>query len=245
MNYWKKIIIFIVFYAFTSSQAQIVSLQGVSGSKALIAVNQGQPRFIREGNSIEGVLLEKINSDSSVIVKTANDRFVLRIGDTRWDAKNNASTPQQNNSLVGNVDNKNTQPQAAAVATQNSNSPVVTIPISTHGQFIHPGTINGQPVTFLLDTGATVVSMGITQALRLGINYQQGRQVDSITAGGKVKGYVVTLPNVGIGGIILNNVEAIVLSTDIAKKDFILLGMSFLSRTKMTWDKRQVTISPN
>jgi aspartyl protease family protein len=99
------------------------------------------------------------------------------------------------------------------------------------GHYFTPGRINGHPVDFLVDTGATAVSMNLSTAQRLGLNYRAGQQVAMTTANGVVSGYRLTLDRVRVGAIELDRVEAIVTMGDFPAE--ILLGNSYLSRVDM------------
>lgn len=106
---------------------------------------------------------------------------------------------------------------------------------SNSGMYLTIGFINGQPVNFLVDTGATWIAMNVHQARRLGINYRYiGKRASVSTANGIVPVYRVKLNKVRVGEIELTNVEAGVLEGNSPTQ--VLLGNSFLNRVEM---KRQ------
>lgn len=108
----------------------------------------------------------------------------------------------------------------------------VSIPRGEGGHFRATGSINGQTVSFMVDTGATSVSMSSVQARRLGIDYAlSGTPVRAATASSAVDGYQVTLARVKVGDIELSNVQALVLEGRFPLE--VLLGMSWLSRVRM------------
>jgi len=91
------------------------------------------------------------------------------------------------------------------------------------------GSINGYPVDFVVDTGATLVSMSGREARRLGIDYRVvGTPGRSSTASGIDKIYVINLDRVKVGDIELRNVKGAVHDGDFPPQT--LLGMSFLGR---------------
>ena len=107
------------------------------------------------------------------------------------------------------------------------------------GHFIAEGAVNGLPVRFVVDTGATVVALPASEAVRLGIDYRKGRRGSTRTAGGVVSDYRVLLDTVKVGGIELRAVEALVIEQGL---DIALLGMSFLSRVEMKNEGQTMTL---
>ena len=118
---------------------------------------------------------------------------------------------------------------------------VVTIAAGQGGHFMTSGQVNGNGVRFMVDTGATLVAIPVSEARRLGIDYEKGQRGLSSTAGGVVPIYRVMLDSVSVGGITLRGVEASVL--DVPGMDFLLLGNSFLSRTEMRREGTTLTLT--
>ncbi len=106
---------------------------------------------------------------------------------------------------------------------------------SNRGMYQTPGSINGMPVNFLVDTGASSVAMNTEHARRLGINYRYtGQQGAARTASGIVSTYVIRLKSVKVGNIELHDVEGAVIEGQGPTN--ILLGMSFLKQVRMQRD---------
>jgi aspartyl protease family protein len=104
-----------------------------------------------------------------------------------------------------------------------------TIFVNSGGMYLTFGTINGRSVRFLLDTGASAISMNTEQAKQLGIRYDKIGIVSSVsTASGFAKAYRVRLKSVSVGSITESNVEAFVIDGN--HPGPILLGMTFLGR---------------
>jgi len=95
------------------------------------------------------------------------------------------------------------------VATAESGGEIV-IPRSRDGHFYVAGQINGQPVTFMVDTGASTVSVNSALAGRLGL--PRGRPVAIGTAGGMTQGEEVVGQTVMLGGITVREVRIVVLA---------------------------------
>jgi len=98
------------------------------------------------------------------------------------------------------------------------------------GHYVTKGTINGQPVVFFLDTGATIVSIPEPVARRL--NLQRGVEMLANTANGTVTTYSSELDSVAVGEIELHRVRASI--NPQMQGDEILLGMSFLKHLEFT-----------
>ena len=106
----------------------------------------------------------------------------------------------------------------------------VTIKADARGMFWTEGQVNGGNVRFLVDTGATTISLSAADARRLGIDYLKGPRGVVQTAAGHTSAYKVTLDSVRVGDIAINGVDALVIETGLP---FALLGMSFLRRTEI------------
>lgn len=100
------------------------------------------------------------------------------------------------------------------------------------GMFMSVGSINGQSVRFLVDTGATTIAMNTKQAKSLGVRYAtEGEAATASTASGFVKAYRVRLKTVSLGKIKRQNIEAMVIDGE--HPGPVLLGMSFLGGLKV------------
>lgn len=102
----------------------------------------------------------------------------------------------------------------------------------SRGHFLAQGRINGNETGFLVDTGATLVSLGKSDAQRAGVDFTKGSPGQSVTANGTVRVWRVQLDTLELGGMRVHNVEAAVHEQDLP---FALLGMSFLNR--MHWQR--------
>ncbi|MEM7304879.1 MAG: TIGR02281 family clan AA aspartic protease, partial [Pseudomonadota bacterium] len=91
------------------------------------------------------------------------------------------------------------------------------------------GAINGFPVNFLVDTGASSVVINAQQAERMGIKYKnKGTPIMVRTASGVEKATSVRFDRVSISGVVLRSIDGIVLEGE--EPSTPLLGMSYLSR---------------
>ncbi|OGA34316.1 MAG: hypothetical protein A3F75_02390 [Betaproteobacteria bacterium RIFCSPLOWO2_12_FULL_64_23] len=129
--------------------------------------------------------------------------------------------------------------QAYSAASPGKQS--VTLNADTRGHFVTMGSINGGSVRFLVDTGATFVTLPAAEAKRLGINYLQGQRNRMQTANGVTIVHAVKLDSVRIGDIEINNVDAVVSGND--AMGAVLLGMSFLNRMEMKRDGQSMALT--
>ncbi len=101
---------------------------------------------------------------------------------------------------------------------------------SRQGHYLLDGRIDGQGVTFLLDTGATQVAVPARLAERLGL--APGAPVTLSTANGRVTGQRTQLQDLRLGDIRLSEVPAIIVPG--MDGDEVLLGMSALKQLEFT-----------
>ena len=99
-----------------------------------------------------------------------------------------------------------------------------------YGHYVTDGTINGKPVVFMLDTGATGVA--VPQHIANDLQLKRGIAIQVHTANGVATGYDSMLDQVGVDGIRLKNIRAIINPND--DSDVILLGMSFLKKIEFS-----------
>jgi aspartyl protease family protein len=107
----------------------------------------------------------------------------------------------------------------------------LSIPHDARGHFETEGRIEGQRINFMVDTGASVVALNETSAARFGVRpSQRDYNATVTTANGIVKAARTQLAMVDIGGVIVRDVDALVLPDEALSEN--LLGLSFLSRLK-------------
>ena len=109
------------------------------------------------------------------------------------------------------------------------------------GMYMTVGNINGRTVKFLVDTGASAISMNTSQAKQLGVRYKrEGKSASVSTASGYANAWRVKLKSVSVGGITQNNVDAFVI--DGKHPGPILLGMTFLGRLNVEHSGNAMTL---
>ena len=180
---------------------QSVALSGVLGSKALVVINGSPPKTLAVGETHLGVKLISASGDQAVI-DIQGKRSNLRVGDA---------------------------PVSVGGAAGAGGGNKIVLPMGSGGHFMANGTVNGRAIQFMVDTGATAVALGVSDAQRLGIDYQKGAPVRMNTANGVAQGWLVKLQSVRIGEVEVYEVDAVVGPN----MPFALLGNSFLSRFSM------------
>jgi aspartyl protease family protein len=191
--------------------AQDVSVLALFEGKALLAVDGGKPHTVLAGETFAGVTLVSASSEEAV-VSVNGKRQRLRIGEGVY----SAISPQRERTTV-------------------------TLTSDGSGHFVTTGSINGATMNFLVDTGATAVSMNLNDARRAGVNYLAGTKGYSQTANGVVPIYKVKLGNVKLGDITLTDVDGLVHQSD--ELPVVLLGMSFLGRLEMRREGENLTLT--
>lgn len=117
----------------------------------------------------------------------------------------------------------------------------VTLTADSRGHFVVGGQVNGASVMFLVDTGATYVSLSSSDADRLAIDYRKGQPSFMNTANGVARAYKVKLDTVRVGDVSANNVDAVVMEG--SAMPVALLGMSFLNRMEMKRDGQTMVLT--
>lgn len=115
---------------------------------------------------------------------------------------------------------------------------VVELQQNRAGMYVANGQINGQQVTFMLDTGATQVA--IPQAIAEQLNLRRGTPMMVRTANGTARAYATTINELRLGDIHLQNVSGTIVPG--YESEQILLGMSALSTLEFNQQNRVLTI---
>ena len=116
----------------------------------------------------------------------------------------------------------------------------VSLTADARGHFSANGSLNGYPMSFLVDTGATAIAISAADARRIGIDYRAGQAVKVGTAAGVVPAWRVKLGTVKVGSITVHQVDGMVVEAGL---NVPLLGMSFLNRMEMKRDGQTMTLT--
>jgi aspartyl protease family protein len=167
------------------------------------------------------------------VLRIDGQRRVLGVGQTSPEGVTLISADSQ--AAVLEVDGRRTRYGLGADVSAHLSAPperLVQVPRDQAGMYRTVGSINGLPVNFLIDTGASRVAMNATEARRLGIDFRVTGDPGAVeTASGVERAWRVRLDRVTVGAIDLNGVEGMVLEGTRPRE--VLLGMSFLGRIEM------------
>lgn len=201
-----------------SAQAQAAQVQviALTNGKATLVVDASKPRTLSAGQvSPEGVRLVTATSESAVI-EFEGRRHTLALGTSYRSAGADSPT-----AAIGRT---------------------AVIVGDTQGHFLVSGMVNGTAsIRFLVDTGASLVSISADDAKRAGIDYLSGQSALTQTASGVAPIYRVKLDTIKIGDVVLYNVDAAVHTS--GRLPIALLGMSFLNRMEMRRDAGMLTLT--
>ena len=112
-----------------------------------------------------------------------------------------------------------------------SSARMVTIGRDHRGHFQANGRVDGRQVSFMVDTGASVIALNEKSAARFGLRPSPADYKTNVsTANGTIKAARTRLAMVEIDGLIVRDVDAMVLPDEALSEN--LLGLSFLSKLK-------------
>jgi len=138
----------------------------------------------------------------------------------------------------GILDQQNNPNQSINTLTLSGDIKELALKRNRQGHYVASGSINSQPVVFMLDTGATDVSIPADIARQL--NLTHGPEAVYQTANGPVKVSLTRLEQVSLGEISLNNIRATINPGYKSKQ--ILLGMSFLKHLEFSQRGNTLTL---
>jgi aspartyl protease family protein len=133
---------------------------------------------------------------------------------------------------------KQNNPNQSLSLTQTDQFKQVQLQRNRYGHYVASGIINKKPVVFMLDTGATDISIPEKVAQRLKL--KPGIKIPVHTANGQIDVYATTLEHVSLGAIELHNISANI--NPFMQGEEILLGMSFLRHLDFSQQGDQLVI---
>lgn len=198
-----------------SATALDVNVVGLFPNKAVVQIDGGALQTLSVGQKTrDNIILLSVDRDGATF-DVQGRRVALTIGPAR----------------------RQTSLAAAAQTSPTAAANYAVVPTNDRGDLVADGEVNGMPVRFVVDTGATFITLPAREASRLGLDYHNGQKLVMETANGTAFAYRLKLDTVRVGGVAVQNVDAVITEGD--SLPVALLGMSFLNRTDM---KREGTI---
>lgn len=183
------------------AQATEVAVAGLFPGKAVLVIDGGRPTTVGVGQRTRGGVKVVSVQGEQVVVEIDGARETLRLG------------------------------QRVVKSAATTEAPTVNLTADSRGHFLASGSINGAPMRFLIDTGASMVALSRSDAERARIDYlKHGRPSMSQTANGLVRTWIVKLAEINLAGVSLHQVDAAVHDSELP---VALLGMSVLNRMEM------------
>lgn len=215
-SFKPHVVALLLFISAGAAAASEVALIGVIGERAVVlSVDGGDPKMVKVSQTWNGI---------TVLALDKNGATVQINGRTRV--------------LVQGVHYGSAQAvQAEALSVRDS---VAALALDNSGHFHAEASVNGVPVRFMVDTGASTVALPASVAKRLNIDYLSGVQSVAQTANGPVSVYRVSLASVKVGAVELRSVEGVVVEHGL---ETALLGMSFLKRVDMKVEGSTMTLT--
>ena len=186
-----------------------VSVAGIFPGKALLVVEGGAPQTVALGQRTADGVRVVAIEGDVVTLEIDGQKRQLRVGQNVVSQKSSGDRQQ------------------------------TTLAADTQGHFFSTGEVNGRTVRFLVDTGASMVSMGAADAARIGVDWRNGQAGISNTANGQVRVWKVKFDTVRVGDVTLHGVDGLVHETDLP---IVLLCMSFLSRMEIRNEGSTMTL---
>ena len=122
------------------------------------------------------------------------------------------------------------KPPSSATTVAQAGSRSISIPRDGRGHFETEGRIDGQRISFMVDTGASMIALNETSAARFGLRPSGNFNATVTTANGTIKAARTRLAMVDVGGLVVRDVGAMVLPDEALSEN--LLGLSFPSKLK-------------
>ncbi len=195
----------------TGACALDVNLVGLFPNKAVVQIEGGALRTLSVGQKTR---------DDVTLLSVTRDSATFDIQGRRVELGMASARRQASPAVAANY---------AEVAT------------NARGDLVADGDVNGMSVHFVVDTGATLVTLPAREASRLGLDYRNGQKTMISTANGEMTAYRLKLDTVRVGEMAVHDVDAVI--TENNNLPTALLGMSFLNRVNMKREGTTMTLT--
>lgn len=202
------------FFLFGAQHAMAadINVVALTAGKAVLVIDGGKPRTLHAGQTAPENVKLISATSEEAVVEVKGERHRLTLG------------------------------QRISMGSGASGAQRATLTADGRGHFITTALVNGVTLRFIVDTGASMVTLSTADAKRAGVAYLSAPKGYLQTANGVVTGYRVKLDTVSLGGITLHNVDGVVMESD-RLGGVGLLGLSFLNRTEMRREGDTMTLT--
>ena len=202
----------VLFLLHGAAAAAEINVVGLTAGKAVVIINNGKPLAMKAG---------QVSPEGVRLIGATTESATFEVN-----GKRQTLTMGQSISIAGG-------PASANRATLIADS---------GGHFLTAADVNGISMKFMVDTGASLVTISSGDAKRAGINYLAGQKAMLQTANGVAPAYRVKLDTVRLGDIALTNVDGVVVEGNVMGEHG-LLGLSFLNRVTMQREGSTMTLT--
>ena len=201
-----------LFLANALAAAADINVVALTSGKAVVIINNGKPLTLAAG---------QVSPEGVRLIGATTESATFEVA-----GKRQTLTMGQSISIGG-----------GPVSAQRA-----TLIADTGGHFVTIVTINGISMKFMVDTGASLVTLSSGDARRAGINYLSGQKAVLQTANGTTAAFRVKLDTVRLGDITLNDIDGVVVEGSVMG-ELGLLGLSFLNRLNMRREGSTMTLT--
>jgi len=189
-----------------------IDVVGLTSGKAVVSINGGRPQTLATG---------QVSPEGVRLISATSESATFEVGGKRQTLS------------MG---------QSISIGSGSVSAQRATLIADTGGHFVTNAEVNGISIKFMVDTGASLVTLSSGDARRAGINYLAGQKTVMQTANGTTAAYRVKLDNVRLGDISLTNVDGAVVEGNVMGEHG-LLGLSFLNRVNMQREGSTMTLT--
>ena len=154
-----------------AAAAADINVIGLTSGKAVVSINGGKPQTLAAG---------QVSSDGVRLISATTESATFEVA-----GKRQTLGMGQTISIGG-----------GSVSAQRA-----TLLADNGGHFVTMVEVNGMSMRFLVDTGASLVTLSSSDARRAGINFLAGQKAVMQTANGTTPAYRVKLDKVRLGDI--------------------------------------------
>jgi aspartyl protease family protein len=201
-----------ILFTATPAPAMDIDVVGLTAGKAVLVIDGGRPRTVAVGETTPEKVRLISATSREAVIEAGGKRRTLVMG------------------------------QSVSIGGTASGVQRATLTADVRGHFFTTAAVNGVSLRFIVDTGASAVTLSNEDARRAGILYLSGQKSLLQTANGVAPAYRVKLDTVRLGDITLHNVDGVVVEGNVLG-GVGLLGLSFLNRTEMRREGDTMTLT--